>query len=218
MSTVYTASPLPTVTFASLLASTVQRPQMERESFQKHIDELKKANKVFSEGEELKYFNILKKDIELQSSIEIKEFMLDMLEYYLRETSMNLKYFYEEIWHSCIGQAKKDLETLHSREVYVLLENILARQSDSKEYTKYHDTKRYPLWAPRAYSNEIDKINNITSDLSRLRIIKSYYKFGSHQYHVGQAINKVLSALEERYDLNFKELERMRQIKSDSNT
>lgn len=71
---------------------------------------------------------------------------------------------------------------------------------------------RYPVYALKdPESNELSKFRgNVAESANRFseRTVRTMkYKFGANHLFVGNGIKKVLEAIEERYDLDFNELE-----------
>ena len=60
--------------------------------------------------------------------------------------------------------------------------------------------------------------NNVDRDVPPALILKSFYEFGGHKFRIGHAIKNILDYLEERFGLDFEELERIHQraLKSQS--
>src|SRR3990172_6595439 len=112
-------------------------------------------------------------------------------------------YFYEQCWEKKIQEQRTLQKKIQPMELYIQLEDILASQSNSYEYTKTFSSHRYPLTVPGNFSGET-KVRDVNeTDFLPARFVKSYYKFGVHTYHVGSAIRNILDCLEERYSLNF---------------
>ena len=189
------------------MSSNNQKTMTIDEAFHQHLMSLKNAKKTFSIEDQREALSLLLKDIENEKDTEIKHYMKDNLMYFLLETCIDLRYLYDNMWKSQFKEQRNTLKELYPISIYLLLEDILARQSDQTTYTKYHNARRYPLTVPENFGNLYDSMNLIPKDLSRLSLMNSHYRFGSHKYYVCQAINQILNCLEERYGLNFKELE-----------
>lgn len=75
---------------------------------------------------------------------------------------------------------------------------------------------RYPVNVPNKNDKYIKIRGNITEspyridpeDIDENAILNMIYKFGSNQLYIGQGIVSILNYLEERYDLDFWELEK----------
>lgn len=177
------------------------------EAFHHHLISLKNEKKTFSIEDQREALSLLLKDIENEEDDEIRHYMKDNLMYLLLETYIDLRYLYDNMWKSEFEEQRNNKKEFYPISIYLLLEDILARQSDQTIYTKSHNARRYPLTVPENFGDHSDRMNSIPKNLSRFRLMKSHYRFGSHKYYVFQAINQVLNCLEDRYGLNFKELE-----------
>ncbi len=97
------------------------------------------------------------------------------------------------------------------------LEYIIGRECyNPNSYDGWNDIEgckfRYPVHAVDKNGERWKvkgKVHRLeTSDEASIRIVRSMkYKFGSNELYIGNAIEKILDFLEERYDLDFEELE-----------
>lgn len=67
---------------------------------------------------------------------------------------------------------------------------------------------------PVKYLDHIDNLWNKRTYLSKSmtadEIISAYYAFGANQLHIGKAIFKVIELMEQRYGIDFEELEKQK--------
>lgn len=184
-----------------------------------YLRNLKSEGRAHSEQAERKAYSEMQLKIEREKNREIKHFMQDTLEYYCIDGSMLLSYIYENYWDEWVKKQKYLQRAIQPMELYIALESILADKSDSSEYTKTPGGPRYPLTIPGNYPGQPEnRVRHVGTDVSGARFLKSYYKFGVHKFHVGSAVKNILDYLEDRYDLDFKELERSRQRAVNNNS
>lgn len=75
---------------------------------------------------------------------------------------------------------------------------------------------RYPVWTAKKVSQgeyEEYKHYGLISNLQPQNINTIKYKFGSNHLYIGIGIIKILEYLEERYDIDFNELEKTKKSK-----
>lgn len=175
--------------------------------FQRYLDSLKESARRHSEQEEREACAAMQSQIDREEDFEIRQFMQDTLEHYCQDGSMLVSYVYKTYWHEWISEQRALQKEVEPIELYIALESILANQSDYSGYTKTYGGPRYPLTIPGNYSRQT-RVRNIDANVSRVNFLRSYYKFGVHEFHVGQAIKNILNHLEKRYGLDFRKLER----------
>lgn len=66
---------------------------------------------------------------------------------------------------------------------------------------------RYPVMYPTT-DGEFSKAWYGKDNFDYKRVDEMHYKFGANQLYIGAAIIRVLNELEERYDIDFEELEK----------
>ena len=79
--------------------------------------------------------------------------------------------------------------------------------SDYTFYRPHHTWIRYPVHMTKDDSDKAYERSDsaVTDNYADAR--SKYYKFGYNEFYVGQAIEWILKKLEQRYDLDFSELE-----------
>lgn len=178
---------------------------------QKYLETLKSKARAHSEEAEREAHAKMQAEIEREEDREVKQFMQDTVEYYCQDDFMLLSYAYENLWRQSIKEQRELQEKGQPIELFIALESILARQGDYSGYTKTSGGRRYPLTIPGNYTGSETVRNVVDQNVPRARFLKSYYKFGVHTFGVGYAIRKIVDYLEERYRLDFRELERIHQ-------
>lgn len=83
-------------------------------------------------------------------------------------------------------------------------------ESEISEYTYYrphHTWIRYPVHMTKDGSDKSREMvgSAVTDNYADAR--SKYYKFGYNEFYIGQAIEWILKKLEQRYNLDFNELE-----------
>ncbi|WP_394027500.1 hypothetical protein [Desulfovibrio falkowii] len=77
---------------------------------------------------------------------------------------------------------------------------------------------RYPVWAVTEYNeydgDEKERFYGRVREIPAENLKSMHYKFGANSLYIGRAIFKVLRMLEERYGLDFSELEKQIPTKS----
>lgn len=84
---------------------------------------------------------------------------------------------------------------------------LIEREIASYRYYRPHDQwKRYPV---RMTENGDDDYYEREDALTQnyADAVSAYYKFGYNELYIGQGIEKALEMMENRYDLNFAQLE-----------
>ena len=75
---------------------------------------------------------------------------------------------------------------------------------------EYGKSYRYPVWYITEFDDGDtyeDKTKYRLSNQSAKRVSGAFYKFGANHLCIGQALQRLLTHLEERYDIDFEELE-----------
>ena len=140
---------------------------------------------------------------------EIKQFMQDTLTYYCRDRTMLLSYIYDNVWGTRIKERRNLLELIQPKGLYIDLVSILTQCCDTTGYTGPMETTKFPLTIPGSWDSDT-KIRNISPDVSRVGLLHSYLKLGVHKFRTGLAIKEIINHLQERYGIDFCELERTR--------
>lgn len=71
---------------------------------------------------------------------------------------------------------------------------------------------RYPVWVDTSNTSEVNmqKFSRKISGITPEKISSMKYKFGSNHLYIGSALKMILELLEDRYDIDFSELEEHR--------
>jgi hypothetical protein len=180
--------------------------------FQMYLDILKQGVRAHSEQTEREAYAEMQSQIDREEDREIRQFMQDTLEYYCQDCSMLLSYIWGTYWHQWIKEQRALQSEAQPIELLIALESILANQCDSSGYTKTYGQRRSELTIPGNYPGTAPmETRNVDTNVPRARFLNSYYKIGVHKFRVGHAIKNILDHVEERYGLDFKELERIHQ-------
>lgn len=176
------------------------------EAFETYLNRISPEGRDSSKQEEEKAYSKMLVDIDKETNPFIKAFMQDTVLYLCKE-EMLFTYYLGQRWNDVIQEEREILKSVQPIDLYIELEKILANQSDSYGYTKTFSSHRYPLNIPGHYTG-VEKVRYIDkSEISPACLLRSYYKFGVHTYRVGHAIKNIIECMEDRYGLNFKELE-----------
>ena len=152
--------------------------------------------------------------IENEEDREIKKFMWDTLEYYCQDRAMLLSYIQDNCWNRWVNEQRNLQKTVQPLEIFIDIESIMAGCCDTTGYTGPNDTTKYNLTIPGAWDGET-KTRHLRKDVSRIGLLRSYFKFGVHKFLVGRAIKEIIEYFETRYDLDFNELERIYQTRDE---
>jgi hypothetical protein len=96
------------------------------------------------------------------------------------------------------------------------MEQITSKHADSGGYSAPFATKRYPARLPKGAG--YDSTHNVPHDVSPLKIARAYYKLGNGRFNVGPAMVQIISFLQERFGLDFNDLERQHQAREEQET
>ena len=164
----------------------------------------------YSEQAEREAFAKMQSEIDSEGDVEIKKFMQEMLEYICIERDSGFLHdYYKYNWYDTIKKRKALQKSVKPVRLYVDLVSILASHCDSSRYTTYPGPSPYPLTIPNLLHEE--RVYELGDEVPRVGILESYFKFGSHEFLVGRAIQAVINYLEKRYGLDFEKLERAHQ-------
>ena len=186
------------------------KPNSLPDHFTKYLSQLKADSSEHSSEVETATFLKMQSDIDEEKDPEIKSFMQATVDNYCNEVSMLLSYIYDTYWVEWIAKQRKLLSNIPPMELLLAIEGIFASESDSSAYTKALTSRRYPLTVPEHYVGATT-VHNVGKQISPTKFVNSYYKFGSHRFKVVAGILDTLAFLEERYSLDFRELESQNQ-------
>ncbi|MCA0202450.1 MAG: hypothetical protein LCH56_16750 [Proteobacteria bacterium] len=154
-------------------------------------------------------FREMQKEAFEEQDPEIREFMWATLCFYCDEASMLFTYIYENRWAEAVAEQRHRKAECKPKDLSVDLEDLMSRCCDASGYTKHHEGPRKLLTVP-GYHDGTQEIRNDVRSVPGDLLRRSFYKFGSHKFHVGSAIHEILSHIECRYGLDFEQLERNR--------
>lgn len=166
-----------------------------------------------SVDEERKAYVALCNSIASEPDTRLRNIMTERLELHCKTFAASnpvlLSYIYRDRWE---GENAEDRELLaRPLEVYLMLEEIVSEHSDCRGYTKRGGrTSRYPLSVPQADGTARKVSFTKLISWNPRDFMGSYYAFGVHKLYIGKAISQMLQCLEERYGLDFSELEKNR--------
>lgn len=87
-----------------------------------------------------------------------------------------------------------------------LISWLESKISDYTYYRPHHTWIRYPVQMKKDGGKYQERRDGaVTTNYKDAR--SKYYEFGYNEFYIGQAIERILDALETRYNLDFSELE-----------
>jgi hypothetical protein len=175
-----------------------------------YLQQIKPDTRGSSEAVEIQTYLTMRAQIDREATADIKQFMEGMLAEVCKEAAMLLSHYYGANWHDRVRERKALHKKVQPMVLYIALEDIMARQTDSSTYTQNPTRGRKNLFLAGNFSPP-KEVPYVSADTPPPLLLGSFYKFGSHHFHVGHAINGILEHLEERYGLDFKKLELARQ-------
>lgn len=177
------------------------------EQFQIYLERLKAGSRPFSEAVERETFNTMWALIDAETDAETKEFMHETLAHYCSEDVL-LSVKREHNWDYDVREQRTAQQQAQPKDLFLALEDIVARHFSSSGYTKTFDQRRWPLTLPGYHPGHSDqKFRHPPADISHAKLFRSYYQVGVHTLRIGHAICELMNHLEERYDLDFDALE-----------
>lgn len=171
------------------------------------------ANREFDEtdrAEEIEAFRTMRSQAETERDPDIRQFMHDTIIHHCKQEAMKLAYVLENYWLEEVRTERKRKREAPPPDLFIALEEVMANSADSTGYTKQYCSSRYPLRLPFNYEGR-QEVHTIDPATSPRRLARAHYQFGVHTFYAGSAINRIIRLLEERYGLNFKQLEAARQ-------
>lgn len=192
-----------------MTASTSTLPQF----IQQYLDAVPLHRPDASVDEEHRAYVALCRSIASERDSRLKKLMTERLELYCKNFSASnpvlLSYICDQRWES---ETEEDRELLsRPLHVYVMLEDIVAQYTDSSGYTKQiGGPSRYPLTVPRPDGTTQKVSVTFLTEWHPNEFMGAYYAFGVHKLFVGKAVAHVMDFLQERYGLDFNELENRR--------
>lgn len=138
--------------------------------------------------------------------------MANMLQYlvYSDEHDMKPSYALTDALESAMSDERKA-----KRDVYPLpLHQSIAHVLTSSTHTKGRGrTTNWTMHTSSSYSVCDGRGRDWFSEWTAGEVLRSYVSFGSHRFHVGGATQRILNLLEDRYGLDFRELEKQLQAR-----
>jgi len=177
--------------------------------FTTYLQRIEPHTRGSSEAAERQTYATMRAHIDKEANDDIKQFMGGMLSEVCKDAAMLLSYFYNTHWHDYVRARKSLHKQVQPMPLYIALENIMARHTDSSTYTQNPTRARKTLTLPGNYSPS-KQVSHLGADTPPPLLLNSFYKFGSHHFLVGRAIKGILDHLEERYGLDFRKLEKAR--------
>lgn len=109
-------------------------------------------------------------------------------------------------------------ERQSKRDMYPLvLHQSIARVLTSSTHTKGRGhTTNWQMHTNTFYSEFDGRGRDWFGDWTAGEILGSYVSFGSHRFHIGSATQRILLLLEDRYGLDFRQLEKARQAREEA--
>lgn len=164
------------------------------------------ATKQYSNEAEKEALTQMLDERDREKNPHIQEFMTKVITYSCYEGTMRLPYMQEVYWKKWIREERKSVKKYEPlKELYRNLE-IVANNADSSGYTKVNSNNRYPLSIDRQEMFH-ERLRMTTPDISPTKLMSSYYQFGVHSYPIMRNIENMVRFLENRYSIDFKELE-----------
>jgi len=177
------------------------------EQFEIYLERLKAGSRNFSEALERQTFTGMWALIHAETDAETKAFMQETLAHYCNEDVL-LSVKRDHSWDYDVGEHRTAQQQAQPKDLFLALEDIIARHFNSSGYTKTFDQRRWPLTLPGYHPGDSNqKFRHPPADISHAKLFRSYYQVGVHTLRIGHALREVMNHLEERYDLDFDALE-----------
>jgi hypothetical protein len=139
--------------------------------------------------------------------------MQNMLNFLLFSDRHGMKpsYALTEALDYALGEEAKAFKQMYPLPIHEGIEKILTTSTNT---VGRGSTTRWKLhtW-PADYSEFTGEGRKPFDEWTAGEILASHVSFGSHRFSIGAATQRILSLLEERYGLDFKELEKQRKAK-----
>jgi len=181
------------------------------EYVKQYLESLQADDRLPSPDVELEAYHSILCQIENEKNPTLKKLMQERLQnycdgYMTGTHGMLLSYIKDEHWDQEVERERKILVLSN---LYVDLEEILAGFSNSSVYTKqWGNNRRYPLQIPKKGGTPINATRVLIGDvIAPTEFLSSYYSFGSHKFYAGQALSSIIDFLEQRYGIDFEQLE-----------
>lgn len=100
---------------------------------------------------------------------------------------------------------------------YIIGKNVYNKATKNHETDENGDTIRYPCRMKDPKDDVIYKYKGKLYDATPESITWAFYEFGANNLNIGDALIELLEYLEDRYDLDFNQLEDFRLIDSGYN-
>lgn len=125
----------------------------------------------------------------------------------LEEGNLLFSYCLKEVLPVELRRQRDARERIKPIALFIELERVLA----SASHNDISGSGRWPLRVSGSRSQPAKRTRNIrvSEDLPE-GLLRSYYEFGAHQFSVGDTIESIMRLIEDRYSLNFEDLERSR--------
>jgi hypothetical protein len=100
---------------------------------------------------------------------------------------------------------------------YIVGKNVYNKATKNHETDENGDMIRYPCRMKDPKDDVIYKYKGKLYDATPESITWAFYKFGANNLNIGDALIELLEYLEDRYNLDFNQLEDFRLINNDYN-
>ncbi|CDZ67993.1 Hypothetical protein NGAL_HAMBI2605_62760 [Neorhizobium galegae bv. orientalis] len=133
--------------------------------------------------------------------------MSNLLQYLLFSTEHGMKpsYALTDALTSALGDEKDAQKAMYPLPLHQGLAEIFTSSTHTKGRGR---TTNWQMHSGASYSNFNGEGRNWFGDWNAQEILGSYVKFGSHRFTIGNATQRVLGLLEQRYGISFDELEK----------
>lgn len=137
---------------------------------------------------------------------EKRRVMANMLHFlvYSDEHEMNPSYVLTEALDNSLRQERDAAEKLHPREIHEQVAHILTSSTNT---VGRGQTTNWKIHTRADYNVPEGLQRSRYQDWSAGEILNSYVSFGSHNFGIGSATQRVLDMLENRYGIDFNQLE-----------
>ena len=88
-----------------------------------------------------------------------------------------------------------------------LISMLESEMAEYRHYTPRKQWSRYPVQMHDSSTDRYYERRDAAITTNYKDAVSKYYEFGYNQFYIGQAIERVLQILENRYDLDFSSLE-----------
>ncbi|MBY5537652.1 hypothetical protein HFO42_10575 [Rhizobium leguminosarum] len=146
-----------------------------------------------------------------------RQVMANMLQYlvYSTEHGMKPSHALTDALESALEEEKEAKRQMYPLPLHQSIANVLTSSTHTKGRGQ---TTNWKMHTGTFYSEFNGAGRHWFSDWTAGEVLGSHVSFGSHRFHIGGATQRILKLLEDRYGLNFNQLEKDRQARKKART